>query len=123
MSMTIGAVLEALKTCEPTASVYFDFCDCIPTVVGSWRGVYAEAALGWSPHVRGERTTVAQLIVELESSIADGREFVGWKGGEYRYNLDTPLHVDNRGKCTYTDLASVGDEDYRVTLHTRYTGV
>ena len=123
MSMTIGEVLEALKACKPTASVHFDFCDCVPAVVDSWRGVYAEAALGWSPYSRDAMTTVSQLIVELKSSIADDREFVGWKGGKYRYRLDTPLHVDNRGKCTYTDLASVVDEDYRVTLPTRYAGV
>lgn len=114
--MTIGQVLDSLgKAAKPDLPVYFAFGDCIPTTVGSWRGVYAEAALGFTLH--RPPPTVAQLRRELETAI-DGRTFTGYKGGEYRYTRDTVLHVDNCGICSHTEIDRIELDDYLVRVHT-----
>jgi hypothetical protein len=142
--MTIYALLHDLRKAKPDAIVMFDFCNCVPTTVGSWRGVYAEPALGWiatgysgnghalavtlarelgvremATPTNGLAPTVNDLITELERSI-DGREFTGWKGGEFRYSGNNTLHIDNSGDVTNTGLVRVQDHDWRVMLHTRY---
>lgn len=118
-TLTIGEVIDALKKADQTANVYFDFCGIAPTTVDSWRGIYAEAALGFVDTGRyGDSPTVASLVSELEKAI-DGREFTGWKGGEYRYSRSTPLHVDNPGCCSYTDIERVQNLGYSVIIHTR----
>lgn len=113
--MTIGELIDALKIVSPDARVLFDFCACRPTVVRSWRGVYAEAALGWSS--TEPAPTVAELTQRLEQA-TDGRVFSGWKGGDYRYTRSTTLHVDNQGECTDTEIRAVLDEREFVYLLT-----
>lgn len=120
--MTIDAVLQELKAAKPDARVYFDFANCVPTTVNSWRGIYDEPALGWQPagysgNVK-EYPTAASLIRELERAI-DGREYSGWKGGEYRYCGKHTLHIDNPGDSTNTEIVRVELDDWRVLLHTR----
>lgn len=126
MSMTIGELISNLKMVKKQDSpIYFDFCGCEPTTVGSWRGIYAEPALGWcatgysaNPHQHKEGMTVSALIVELEASL--GREYTGWKGGDYTYHKGDTLHIDNPGDCTHTELVHVDDDGYSVVLRTRY---
>lgn len=115
-TLTIGEVIAALESASPDAPVRFDFCGLMPSTVDSWRGIYAEAALGFS--VFGADATAAQLLKNLREAI-DGREFIGWKGGEYRYTSGTPLHVDNPGECTYTVIDRVEVGGWCVVLHTK----
>lgn len=124
--MKIGELIQRLKMAEKQdAEVWFDFAGCVPTTVDSWRGIYAEPALGWkptgysvTPHDHGNSITVAMLIAELEGCI--GREYTGWKGGEYTYTKGDTLHIDNPGDCTHTELSRVEDLGYAVILHTLY---
>lgn len=118
MSMTIGEVIAALERApEPDVNVYFDFGGLRPTTVESWRGIYAEAALGFGES-GPESATVASLLAELYKAI-DGRKYMGWKGGEYRYSKRTPLHIDNQGEYSCTELMDVEVTNYRVILHTK----
>lgn len=119
--MTIDDLLYDLRKAKTDAVVMFDFCNCAPTTVGSWRGIYAEPALGWIAtgySGNGKQPTVADLIAELERAI-DGREYTGWKGGEFSYNGRDTLHIDNAGDWTNTELVRVENDDWRVLLHTR----
>lgn len=119
MSMTIGELIEILERCKPEAHVYFGFGGCFPTKVNSWRGIYAEPALGFSGGEYGkwESPTVEKLIAELRSAV-DGRTYSGWKGGDYAYGLTDTLHIDNPGNSTHTELIRVERDDYAVHLHT-----
>ena len=122
--MTIKELLYDLRKLKPETEVYFDFAGTTPTTVASWRGVYAEPALGWvaTGHSgNGKATTVSDLIIELETAI-DGRDYTGWKGGEYSYSENNVLHIDNPGGCTNTELVRVEDNDWCVILHTRKEG-
>lgn len=122
--ITTNELLAILRTAPKSdGRVYLDFCRCVPTTVDSWRGFYAEPALGWevagyySGSVK-EYPTVASLIAELEKAI-DGREYTGWKGGEYTYNGDETLHIDNPGDFTSTEIAHVEFKECgEVVLHT-----
>lgn len=121
--MTIDQVLKALRIADPTAPVVFDFCHTTPRRVDSWRGIYADPALGWQHYGRGspagsDATTVATLIAELEEAIAPGKTFEGWKGGQFSYSGRSHLHVDNPGDYSCTELARVAVGGYRVVLHT-----
>jgi len=118
--MNIGQIKEELKKADPTHSVYFSFACCAPTTVNSWRGIYAEPAIGWAPtgySGTADAPTVSVLLKELEDA-TDGREYTGWKGGEYRYRDSHPLHVDNPGDSTYTKIERVELKAWCVVLHT-----
>lgn len=111
---TVGQVLEKLKSFDPEKQVRFAFCMLSPTKLMSYKGYYDQAAIGFDDN---ETMTVADMINDLEQAI-DGRTFTGYKGGEYKYNLDTPLHVDNYGRCTSTDIKSIKEHEYYVFIKT-----
>lgn len=118
--MTINQVIEKLKTAKPDVRVFLSPLPCVPTDVRSWRGIYAEPALGWQPsgysgNVK-EYPTAASLIAELQKA-SDGREYTGWKGGEYSYTGDSTLHIDNPGDCTNTEIQKIEINDYRAVIH------
>ena len=118
--MTIGEVLKEILNAPDDHTVVFAFGGIYPTRVDSYRGDYSEAALGFSSGDYGnERMTVANFRRELQNSI-DGREYHGWKGGLYRYNKSTPLHVDNYGNCSNTEIERIEVNDYDIIIHTRH---
>jgi len=118
MSMTIGEVIDALEAANPESSVHFAFGHTTPTTVGSWRGIYADAALGWQ---EDGGITVAELLKNLKESI-DGEVFHGWKGGKYTYNRDTTLHIDNPGDCSNTEIYRIERFPSSVVIHTHREG-
>ena len=127
--MTIGQLIAALGICKPEAQVKFDFCGLMPCGLHSDRGYYDHAALGWaaSEYWSGARglkleqyPTVGSLVRDLRAAIAPDVQFTAWKGGEYSYDENTPLHVDNDGEANSTELVSVEDLDWRVILHTAH---
>lgn len=119
--MNIGKIKQALKQANPNAVVYFDFGGCVPTTVASWRGVYSEPAIGWegtSYSGGGKAPTAVGLLAELELATS-GKIYQGWKGGDYRYDDNSDLHVDNRGCSTGTVIINVEVGEYEVVIHTR----
>lgn len=119
--MNIGSIKRMLQDVDENKEVYFDFCDCVPTEINSWRGVYAQPALGWEPtgySGNGKALTVRQFMDELNLATS-GKEYSGWKGGEYKYNDNSVLHVDNPGSCSHTEIVSIEVDNWRVTLITQ----
>ncbi len=116
--MNILKLKEKLRSAPPEAEVVFDFGGCSPTTVDSWRGIYAEAALGWDKTY--PRITAAALLNELEKATS-GETYYGWKGGEYQYDDSTDIHVDNPGEYTNTEITHITIEgEWRVMLHTEH---
>ena len=118
--MNIGQVKEILSRAAGDSYVYYDFCNCVPTKIDSWRGIYAEPALGWCDIGRsgdGTNITVSQLLDELKKA-TDGRTYHGWKGGEYSYNDKSPLHIDNPGDYSDTFITEIIDYDYCIIIYT-----
>lgn len=117
---TIGEVIAALEKADPAVRVKYGFGYLVPTEVDSWRGIYAEAALGHVDIGRGriaKPITVADLLLNLQAA-AKGAPFEGWKGGTYFYGPDTPLHIDNEGECSYTEIDRIEVTQYEVVIHT-----
>lgn len=119
--MNIETIKRYLAIADPFLPVYFDFCNCAPTTVASWRGSYSEPAIGWCVTGRNgneQAPTVKELLDELTLA-THGKIYVGWKGGNYTYTDKDTLHVDNQGEYTETEIVSVEVGSSRVTLHTR----
>lgn len=116
--MTTNQLINQLKLARPNAKVFFDFCGIAPDEVRSWRGIYAEPALGWKVISWDEGHTVESLIEELNKAIS-GNVFYGYKGGEFQYDGDEPLHIDNDGEYTNTEISHIEDLGYKVVIHTK----
>ncbi len=75
-----------------------------PTEFDSFRGYYDELALGVNLDY-GNYCTVEDLLLKAKAVI--GKEFSGWKGGEYIMNKNTPLWVDNPGNCSNAMITGI----------------
>lgn len=120
-------VLESvdLKYDEETyKDVEFDFGTALPTQLDSWRGSYDEIALGYklsgydnnSEHFAN--TKADKLLEHLKSAI--GKEYTGWKGGEFIMDENTPVWVANCGHSGNTGIVGVLDAGYKLVLITAY---
>ena len=133
--MTLGELIAKLETIPLTygsdnkpKSVVYDFEFLVPTTLDSWRGSYGELALGWTyrgyapsdcPDANGENTiTLEELLDDLRSAV--GKQFTGWKGGEFTMSETTPIWVANPGNSGNTTITEVVDNSYEVILMTGY---
>lgn len=103
--------------------VMFDFEYIYPTGVSSWRGSYCELAIefdykDWSDHKYEKKLNVREFVELLKSTI--GKEFTGYKGGEFVMGKNTPVWVANYGNSGNTAVVDVIDEEYSVILVTKY---
>ena len=117
--MTIKQIVDVLSTAiklKGDLPAYFDFCMTIPDHVSSWRGDYSLPAIGWK-YDPGAICTAKDLLAWLNYAIS-GAEFTGWKGGQYRYNDDQELMVDNYGEATFTRVRNITFDNLQITLHT-----
>lgn len=118
--MNIGDIKNRLKLANNSLPVYFDFCECVPTTIDSWRGNYEEPAIGWAASGysgKGEAPTAQQFLDELKLATS-GISYQGWHGGEYVYTDEAQLYVDNPGDCTRTKIIAIEILNDRVILHT-----
>jgi hypothetical protein len=126
-TMTLGEMIDILSLANPEAEVSYDFPDQYPTRVDSWRGVYAQLALGHG----SKPIAVSDMLADLNAAV--GATFTGWKGGEYEMDRETPVHVANPGQSGQTRIHSIdisraigdhakgGKYSYAyVIIHTRY---
>jgi len=96
--------------------VCFDFCGMAPTILLSWRGVYAELALGYEREY--PYPTISNVIRELKSGV--GKTYEGYKGGSFAMGRSTPVWVDNWGQSSQTAIIDVLDNKYYAVLITGY---
>lgn len=83
MQISIEAMLDTCKA-NPRIEVKLKPYDC-----GSWRGIYAEAAI----FVKEEASTLKEWIPFLEKLLTT-RAFEGYKGGEFSFHPFTALHIE-----------------------------
>lgn len=104
------------------ATVQYDFEYLFPTSIDSWRGIYAELALNFvvCDYFDNKQIpmNVSDFLKMLEGCI--GKEFTGYKGGEYEMGLDTPVWVANYGHNGNTAVVDILDEGYQVIIITAY---
>lgn len=133
--LTLGELILKLKNIldkntisnpgEEEPWVCYDFGTAIPTTLASWRGIYSELALGYQltgydTHTNHgvQKKLLSSLLSELEGAI--GSEYIGWKGGTFIMNKNTPVWVDNPGNSSNTAIVEVVEDGFRVILMTQY---
>lgn len=91
--MKLRDVIEALEALDPDLPMQK------PLQFGSWRGRYNELTIypKWIAKEEHPDQTVGDLLAEARA--ADGATFMGYKGGDYVMNLDTPVWADDYGIC------------------------
>ena len=115
-TMTLGQLRDELRKYDPMDRVRLDCLPRVqPTTFDSWRGVYAELALGYETiHYRTTPITVGELLTRIEAAPLDIYE--GWKGGSNRVTYDTPVHLDNRGCYTCVEITGTRMDDQEVLI-------
>lgn len=99
--MTIGEMLEALKNANDDAAVFITDTLSVELngEVMSWRGDYSCLSLGYSLYGDSNAfITVGRLKSILKDAI--DKSFIGYKGGEFVMEKDTPVYLDNYGFAT-----------------------
>lgn len=121
---SLGRLIEALEAVDATDDcwVSFAFGDFVPTRCHSWRGSYSELAIGYAELEWETRPALKHFVNQLKQCV--GAEFTGWKGGEFRMDLDTPVWVAEGGKSGNTGVVGIHCERgaegtaYRVVIRT-----
>jgi len=100
--------------------VYFDFGYMQPIGLDSWRGSYDELSLEYSEDETDKTYywDAEKLLSELRSAI--GKEYTGYKGGEYTMSESTPVWVAKYGMSGNTGVVGVLDDGWRLIIITAY---
>lgn len=104
MGSFIHLLENAVAKATDDATICFDFCGAVPTIWGSWRGVYSELALGWvtPEHPHFEEKRLSRFLSETHRALSLFHD--GYKGGGCAPSLDTPVWADNWGCYTSTRI-------------------
>lgn len=123
--MTLGHLIDKLQYATQNKKLILDFNNQCPLDLDSWRGVYANLAIGYNKFIQ---TRVDEFVLECKSTV--GKLLYGYNGGEYIMTEDTPVFVDNWGECSMTvepttkfrALINVIENEDHVLLVTEYIG-
>ena len=122
--LTLGELILKLEALESTYKNYnkktverpvkFAFEYLKPTGVGSWRGSYNELAIKFD----GDKGfTHKEFITLLKETV--GKQFTGYKGGEYTMGKTTPVWVANYGNSGETAVVDVQQDEYTTYILTK----
>lgn len=114
--LKLEPIVEKQKDRKEEAEVTYDFEYLFPDNIGSWRGSYDELALNYQTD--GSPMLVSDFLKMLKSCI--GKEFTGYKGGEFKMHKGTPIWVANYGNSGNTAVIDVVDKGCEVILITAY---
>lgn len=113
--LTLGEIIDRCEAIGDDAEVVFDFEYAAPRKLDSWRGVYAELALSFGFDGGPKLPEFVSMLKE-----AVGKEFDGYKGGEFLMTRETPVWVANYGNSGNTAVIGVRDCGYQVVIETGY---
>lgn len=125
--LTVGELLIKLEAIpndqKEERQVIFAFEYAFPTGLASWRGNYYELAFTFDfPKYDSEKGsyTQAPTLSEVISWLKDciGKQYTGYKGGEFIMEENTPLWVANYGNSGNTGVVDISFDDYEVVLKT-----
>lgn len=103
--MTLGELKEKLEPIKDNKGyVSFEFGNANPTEFDSYRGYYDELALGFSGD-HGTSMDISTFYTMVCDAI--GKEFIGWKGGEFIMTESTPIWISCTGNSSDTKLNDI----------------
>jgi hypothetical protein len=116
--MTLGEFIKQLEKCNQEAIVTLEPFELYPTDFDSYRGYYCDLALGYTT-TRDEIENclkVSDLLKKAKNCL--GKEFIGYKGGEFIMSKDTPLWISNYGEVSDTVIGEIREPlDGYVEIH------
>lgn len=112
--ITLGELIRLLEARPDGQGVCFDFGALEPTGVASYRGYYAELAIGFGEH----GLSLPKFIEELRAAV--GTTFEGYKGGDYVMRETTPLWVANYGRSASTAVVGLCDCSFWTIIETKW---
>ena len=106
--MTLGELIERLEAMPPLSMI-----DKLESP-HSYRGYYSDLAFE-----RGEeKMMVTELLVIAKECM--GKEFVGYKGGEFLMGQSTPVWISNYGTASGVKLMEIVDDGTIITVDEVY---
>ena len=121
--MNLGTLINTLGGVPQDLWVRYDD-GSLPQRFFSWRGSYDELTLheGWDEwngngYDRSPPLTVAQLLEEAKN--ANGATFEGYKGGDFRMALHTPVWADPCGEYRCRAIVGAAIEGDALILKTQ----
>lgn len=127
--ITLGELIKNLEgisnthgDSEEAVEVEFDFGTAYPIGVSSWRGSYNELAVNYALSGYDAEQFAHTNLEDFKKILKDalGKEFTGWKGGDFTMTESTPLWVANDGNSGNTGVVGILDEGYKVVILTQY---
>lgn len=121
--LTLGALISEIEKAGvkdengADKNVEYSFGHMRPTILGSWRGSYAELALGYIED--DNHTTAESLLNQCKSAI--GKTYQGYKGGDFTMDENTPVWVDNYGHAGNTAITGILNKGYCLVILTAYS--
>ena len=111
--MTLGELIEKLEAYitldgkKKSERILIDFAGLMPTGLSSYRGYYHQLAIEYDEATWADRKDmrIAKFLKLCKEAV--GKEFTGWKGGEFTMSKDTPLWVANSGNTGSTIVTGV----------------
>lgn len=110
-NMSLGGLIEVLKTCDPTALVVLEDGRGVSGFM-SYRGYYEDLAI----EPVADAVIVSCVLGQAQRAL--GEVFEGYKGGEYPMHKNTLLWVSHYG-TTGDKLTGVRHENGRVLIETQ----
>ena len=104
VGMRLGQFLDVLETIEPSAYIYIAGCPVVmsPGEPDSYRGYYDQLAISVQ---RASYSVAGDLLKTMKAAL--DKTFTGYKGGEYRMHLGTPLWLANHGEASGTRVTGI----------------
>ena len=111
---TLGKLINVLEETNPSFSVVFDFDKTLsPGSFMSYRGYYVDLAIDTS-HLK---KTVREFLEQAKNCM--GREFYGYKGGDYLMGEKTPLWVSEYGEASEIGVSELIQVDNKLVISTK----
>ena len=114
---SLGQFVSALERLDQKKPIRFDFGAFVPDGVASYRGNYADLAIGFK---HWKEVTVAELLADCKDAI--GNDFEGYKGGIYTMRGDSRLWVANYGESSGTVIKKIKLDEWQYVIMTGYEG-
>ncbi len=114
--LTLGGLIDYLQI-EVTQGrgnlpvVFSDDCTQFPTSVGSYRGYFSDLAIAHDGHIGSD----VEKLLDMLRNVLD-RQLIGYKGGEFIMDGDTPLWRANDGEAPNDAIMGVSFDGYKVIL-------
>ena len=98
----LGDLISALEGIDPNYMVYIKPYNLRPTGFDSYRGYYEDLSLSYDCD---HDCTVADLLKWAKN--AEGKTYMGYKGGEFYMTNKTPIWISNYGQVTGMKLTAL----------------